>query len=849
MTTVHNGSTGLQLSAGQSGWRLAWRLARREIRGSVARFRVFLGALMLGVAAIGTVGSVAEAMRDGIAGNARLLLGGDIEMRSLYMAPPEEIGTLAGSYGTLSRTQNMRAMLQHDDTRKLVALKAVDEAWPLIGAPKVEGGATLQLAQDTILIDPALTRAIGLAVGDRVRIGTHEVTVAGILAYEPDRSVSFITFGPRVLMSMETLAKTGLDQPGAMVTHRLRVLLDDGADRTAAVSALKAATRGGFVRVRDLVDAAPGFDVFIDRTEVFLVLVGLTALLIGGLGVAGAVRAWLVSRMPIIATLKCLGAPARLIFRTYLLQVMLIAGAGVLSGVAVAAIAPVFAIDLLSSYVTVPISPSIYLLPLLIAAGFGIVTSFLFALWPLAKAEEVRAANLFRQLGAMPAGLPRGGYLAAAAIALAALAALALAATRDLMLTGTFIGGSIAAIILLAGLGQALLIALRRVPAPHYVPARLALSAITRPGSPVRAVIIAFGLGLSVLVTVALSQANISRQIDTRVAEDAPAWFFIDIQPDQLDRFTEIAEGTDGIVAVGRTPMLRGRISELGGRLAEDYDMKNPSAWVLRGDRAITWSATPPESGEIVAGSWWDSDYLGPPLASMSEEEARELGVWIGDTVTFNVLGRPISAEIVNIRNVTWESFSINFVFVLSPGVLEAAPHSWMATTYVETEDAAAMVARNIADAFANISAISVREAVATAQRVVGLLGAAVQLTALVTLVAGIAVLAGTVASTEAQRFADSVILKVLGATRVAITIAWLLEYALLGVLAAIAATIIGTVASWAMIEQLLQSDFEMDFGLVLLTTMAGAAGTAVLGLIGAARTLGRKPAPLLREV
>ena len=233
MTTAHNGSSGLQLSAGQSGWGLAWRLARREIRGSVARFRVFLGALMLGVAAIGTVGSVAEAMRDGIVSNARLLLGGDIEMRSLYMVPPEEIATLAGSYGTLSRTQNMRAMLQHDDMRKLVALKAVDAAWPLIGAPEIEGGTALPLAQDTILIDPALTRTMGLAVGDRVRIGTHEVTVAGILAYEPDRSVSFITFGPRVLMSMDTLAATGLDQPGAMITHRLRVLLDDGADRTS----------------------------------------------------------------------------------------------------------------------------------------------------------------------------------------------------------------------------------------------------------------------------------------------------------------------------------------------------------------------------------------------------------------------------------------------------------------------------------------------------------------------------------------------------------------------------------------------------------------------------------------
>lgn len=837
------------LSAGQSGWGLAWRFARREIRGSVSRFRVFLGALMLGVAAIGTVGSVAEAMREGIASNARLLLGGDIEMRSLYMEPPEDVTRLAADYGTLSRTLSMRAMLQHEGERKLVALKAVDENWPLVGAPTIEGGASLPLAADTILIDPAISRGMGLAVGDRVGIGAHQVTVAGILAYEPDRSVSFITFGPRVLMSMNTLAATGLDQPGAMITHRLRVLLDDQASREAAVSALETSTKGGFVRVRDLLDAAPGFDVFIDRTEVFLVLVGLTALLIGGLGVAGAVRAWLGSRMPVIATLKCLGAPARLIFRTYLLQVMLIAGTGVIAGVLVAAIAPVFAIDLLSTYVTVPIAVSVYPLPLLIAAGFGIVTSFLFALWPLAKAEEVRAANLFRRLNTMPDGRPRGIYLAVAALALLALVGLAFAATRDLVLTGSFVGGSIAAIILLAGLGQLLLAALRRLPAPRYVPARLALSAITRPGSPVRAVIVAFGLGLSVLVTVALSQANISRQIDTRVSEDAPAWFFIDIQPDQLDSFTTIAEGTDGISAVGRTPMLRGRISELGGRPSEDYDMKGASAWVLRGDRALTWSATPPEEAEIIAGSWWENDYQGPPLASMSEEEARELGVWVGDTVVFNVLGRAIEAEIVNIRKVTWESFRINFVFVLSPGVLESAPHSWMATAFAESEDAAADVARNVARTFANISAISVREAVDTAQRVIGLLGAAVQLTALVTLVSGIAVLAGTVASTEAQRLADSVILKVLGASRVAITIAWFLEYALLGVLAAIAATLIGTIASWAMIEQLLQSDFEMDFGFVLLTTMAGATGTAVLGLIGAARTLGRKPAPLLREV
>ena len=838
-------------TGGESGWGLAWRLARREIHGSVARFRVFLGALLLGVAAIGTVGSVAEAMRDGIAGNARLLLGGDVELRSLYMPTPDDLIDTAAQYGTLSRTMTMRAMLQVDGERRLVALKAVDAAWPMVGSAALAGGGDLApaIAPGKIVIDPKLARGLDLAPGSMVRIGDVDLEVSDTLAYEPDRSVSFVTFGPRVLMSLASLEATGLMQPGAMITYRTRLLLPDNADRGAAIASIKTAAANGPVRVRDLMDAAPGFDVFIDRTEVFLVLVGLTALLIGGLGVAGAVRAWLGSRMPVIATLKCLGAPARLIFRIYLIQVMLIAGLGVCLGVLVAAIAPIFAIDLLSSYVTVPISVAVYPLPLVVAAGFGMATSFLFALWPLAKAEEVRAANLFRRLNSMPGGRPKPRYLVIAAAAFLALSGLALVATRDLQLTLIFIFGSLATILLLGGLGELLLRVMRKVPAPRYVPGRLALSAITRPGSPVRAIVIAFGLGLSVLVTVASSQANIGRQIDSRVSEDAPAWFFIDIQPDQIDRFMEITTTTEGVSEVLRTPMLRGRVTSLGGRDAGDYDMRGGSAWVLRGDRALTWSATQPDSGKLVAGEWWPADYAGPPLASMSEEEALELDVWIGDEVTFNVLGRSVTAEISNIRSVEWESFSINFVFVLSPGLLDSAPHSWMASTRVSDEDAALRVDRNIAAEFNNISAISVREAVDTAQRVIGLLGAAVQMTALVTLVAGIAVLAGTVASTEAQRLADSVILKVLGASRVAITIAWFLEYALLGFLAAIAAALIGSIASWGLITGFLNASFELDFMLVLGVTMAGAFGTALLGLAGAVRTLGRKPAPLLREV
>ncbi len=841
-----------------TGWPLAWRFARREIRGSVRRFRVFLMALMLGVAAIGTVGSVAEAMRDGIADNARILLGGDVELRSRHTEIDQKLLAIADSFGTLSTTTQMRAMLQTGDERKLVELKAVDSNWPLVGAAELtaKSGATkggditlaAALADNGIVADAQLLRMLGLVPGDRARLGNAEVRVAASLIYEPDRSVSFVSFGPRVLISSETLEATGLAQPGSFITYRARLLLDNMADAKQAVTALETGAAETNVRVRDVDDAAPGFDVFIDRAEMFLVLVGLTALLIGGLGVAGAVRAWLASRMPVIATLKCLGAPAQLVFRVYILQVMMVASLGVSIGVVIAALAPALALDLLADYVTVPLEMGLYPVPLLIAAGFGLLTSFLFALWPVAKAEEVRAAHLFRSLVEMPSGRPKPRYLVMSGAAIIGLAVLAFLATRNLSLTLGFVGGSIGSLLLLAGLGEVLMRVMRKLPAPGYVPARLALSAITRPGSPVKSVIIAFGLGLSVLVAVSLSQANLSRQIDARVSEDAPAWFFIDIQPHQIDQFMEIAGSSEGVTDISKTPMLRGRVMALGGTPAADFDPQNASAWVLRGDRALTWAAARPKDAEIIAGEWWPEDYVGPPLVSMSEEEARELGVWLDDKVDFNVLGRKFSATISNIRAVEWESFSLNFVFVLSPGLLEAAPHSWMATTHVANDAAADLVEARVGDAFANISAISVREAVATAQRVIGLLGSAVQMTALVTLVAGIAVLAGTVASTEAQRLADSVILKVLGATRLSITIAWFLEYALLGLLTAFAATIIGTLASWALITGFLQAEFIFHGQIVVTTAFAGAAATAILGLAGAIRTLGHKPAPLLRD-
>ena len=839
------------ISASRDGWQFAWQLARRELRGSVGKFRAFLGALLLGVAAIGTVGSVAESVRSGINDNARTLLGGDLEISSLHTPPDDEIIETAAAFGKISKVIQLRAMLQVGDRRKLVELKAVDEHWPLSGTAEFEPAISLTATLDGngMAADGALLRSLGLNPGDKARLGDMDFEVRANLTNEPDRSISFVNFGPRVLISDKTLAGTGLQQPGSFITYRYRLLLDNPDTQLTALASLQKITEPTHARVREVANAAPGFERFINQAEVFLVLVGLTALLIGGLGVAGAVKAWLANRMPVIATLKCLGAPSVLIFRIYLLQVMVIAAYGVMAGLTVAAIAPLFAIDILSRYVTVPLEMTIYPVPLTIAAGFGLGTAFLFAVWPLAKAEEVRAADLFRSLISMPSGLPRHRYLGMMVFTTISLSFLAYLSTKNLAITVSFICGSLASLVLLSLLGWTLVHTLRLLPMPHFVPARLALSGIIRPGSPVRSVIVAFGLGLSVLVAVSITESNLGRQIDNRVAEDAPAWFFIDIQPHQINKFESLAKSIDGITHVAKTPMLRGRVVKINGVPVTSITPPEESAWILRGDRALTWAASAPKGSEVVAGTWWSKDYIGPPIVSMSKDAADDFGLEIGDTVSINVLGREVTAQIANLRAVDWESFQINFVFVLNPGVLDAAPHSWIATTHAKTEIAADAVERAITDQFSNISAISVKEAVATVQRVIGLLGGAVRLTAFITLIAGIAVLAGTVASSESQRLTDSVTLKVLGATRRTIGFAWFLEYAFLGLLTALAAAIIGSLASWALVDGLLGTEFLIDSGLVFTTTLAGAIATATLGLSSAMKTLGQKPAPLLREL
>jgi putative ABC transport system permease protein len=837
-------------------WSLAWQFARCELRHSIMRFRIFLAALMLGVAAIGAVGSVAESMRSGITDNGRMLLGGDFELSSLHVAPDDELLDKVRQTASLSEIIQMRAMLgketgtEHAAIRKLVELKAVDEAYPLVGIVELSPPQTLKqaLADKGAVVAPALLRATGLSVGDKAQLGKITITVRGILDSEPDQAISFVSFGPRLMVSAATLNESGLRQEGAFITYRNRAVVRQARQLEDIITELEKTVENTHIRLRTTDSAAGAFDRFIERAERFLMLVSLTALLIGGLGISGAVRAWLQSRMTVIATLKCVGATSNMIFRVYMLQVLAMAGLGIAGGLVLAGLTPFATTRLFADYVNVPLDPTFYPRPLAIAAAFGFLTTLVFALWPLSRTQFIRAAHLFRALSEPPTGWPGYTVLGAIIICCAGLLSLALLATGNVVLSLSFLVGTGIALLFLSGLGEAVLRGMRLVRSPRYIPARLAILAITRQGSPLRSIILAFGLGLSVLVAITSSQHNLASQLNGRAENDAPDWFFIDIQPEQITPFITLVQEQAPNTVIEQTPMLRGRVIALDGVPASQFSPDNESAWILRGDRALTWQALPPGETKIMTGSWWSSDYRGPPLLSITHEMAEDFGLAVGDSVTLNILGREITGEIANTREVAWESFRINFVFIMSPGLLEGAPHSWIATTKSETDDTASKIEQAVTSSFKNISALSVRQAVSTVEKVLDLLGNAIQLTAAVTLLSGLAVLAGSVATSEAQRISDSIILKVLGARRTDIILSWLFEYALLGILTALVASVIGTGVSWTLIVLFIESNFIFNLPLILSTAFIGAGFTTLLGLIGAMRSLSFRPAPFLRE-
>jgi putative ABC transport system permease protein len=835
----------------------AFRIARRELRGGLKGFRVFLACLALGVGAIAAVGSIASSVISGLEEDGAILLGGDAALRMTHRDISLDERAFLEKSADVSRVVYLRSMARSAETgkRSLVEMKMVDNAYPLFGTLETSPAAPppdLFAKRDGIwgaVADTALLKRLGIEVGGKIIIGEATYEIRGTIDREPDRvsGARALQLGPRFMAAAASVSDSGLVQPGSQVWFFYRVRLNDRTALDSWKTGLDEAFPDAQWVVRDRGNASPIIKRFIDRTTLFMTLVGLTALLVGGVGVSNAVRDFLSGKMQTIATLKCIGASSGLIFGIYLIQVMAMALVGIAIGLLIGGLAPAALADLLSDALPLVARIGIYAQPLILATAFGILTALAFSIWPIARACDLPAAGLFRDSIARFRGAPRWPFVVATVVLLAALAMLAIETAFSREIAAYFVAGSTVAMALFGIAGILIARAAKLVGSVGGTGLRLALANLHRPGAPTGSVVMSLGLGLTVLVTVALIESNLGNQITKSLPERAPGYFFIDIQNDQVAAFEKTVSGVDGFREMRRTPMLRGRVTRLNGETARSENVAENGRWILRGDRGVTWARALPEGETVVAGDWWPADYAGPQLVSLSANSAASLGLDIGDTITINILGRNITGKIANLRDVRWGTLRMNFLFMFSPGLLENAPQTHLATVHADPALEAG-IETAVAAAFPNVTTIRVRDVLETVNGFLGKLGLAIRMTAGIAIIAGTLVLAGAVAAGHRRRVYDSVVLKVLGATRRRIMGTLLLEYGLLGLVTALIASVIGTVAAWAAVTEVMKFEFSFDPLAVASAATIAIVVTLALGFYGTWRALGQKAAPLLRN-
>ncbi|MFE3838075.1 ABC transporter permease [Pseudogemmobacter sonorensis] len=835
---------------------LALRIAGRELRAGMRDrlrgFRVFLICLALGVAAIAAVGALRAAIQNGLSDQGSTLLGGDAEMEFTYrFASDEERAFMAQKAAAVSEIVDFRSMAVIEGDQALTQVKAVDSLWPLYGAPGLSpdmplaealaGGEGLPGA----IMDPVLIDRLGLEIGGTFRLGSQDFRLTAALLHEPDSAANGFLLGPRTLVATEALAHSGLIVPGSLFETKYRLRLPPGADLAALEAEAESLFRDKGLRWTDSRNASPGIERFVRNIGAFLVLVGLAGLAVGGVGISAAVRAWLEGKTATIATLKTLGASSGLIFSTFLIQIAALSVIGILAGLAVGTGVPLALAPLIEASLPFPAHVGISGRALAEAAFYGAMTVLIFTLMPLARAERIRAAGLYRGTGGAP--WPRARWMAILAGLIGVLLAVVVCASG---LPGLALGtafGVVAAlgVLALAALGlRRATRAMARAGLARGRPAlRAGLAAIGGPRSEAVPVVLSLGLGLSVLAAVGQIDSNLRRAIDSDLPTRAPAFFFVDIQPDQIGPFLERI-GTDPAVTGHETaPMLRGILTRINDRPAREVAGDH---WVVRGDRGISYARAIPEGTRITQGEWWAEDHSGPPEVSFGQTEAAEIGLKLGDTITVNVLGRDITATLTSLREVDFSSGGMGFVMIMNEAALRGAPHSHIATVYAPPEAEAALL-REVTRTWPNITAIRIRETIDRVTEALSAIATATAWAAAGTLITGFAVLIGAAAAGERARSYESAILKTLGATRRRILTSFALRSALLGAAAGLVAVAAGAIAGWAVMRFVMEATFRFEPLSAIAITLGGILATLVAGLIFAARPLSVRPARILR--
>jgi putative ABC transport system permease protein len=838
---------------------LALTIALRELRAGAGGLVVFVLCIALGVAAVAAIGSLAASFDEGLARQGRTLVGGDLSFERVHQRASAEERAALDAQGVISESASLRAMARNADGKSaLVEVKAVDPAYPLYGKAAVAdppGAEASWHEPGKLVVERTLLDRLGIALGSELTIGDAKLVVAGIMGDQPDRLADRLAYGPKVLMSLDTLASTGLVQPGSLIrwTYRLKLTPEQGNNKQALIAA-RAAINTSFPEsgfdIHDWTDPAPSVRRDAKRFTQFISFVGLTALLLGGIGVGNAIASYMARKRGVIATFKCLGAPSRLVLQVYLLQAFMLASIGIGIGLVLGALAPALLAARYSKVLPIALAVEPHAMPLLTAAFAGLLTMLLFVLWPLGRASRISPAVMMRAHLTDEDERPALGFAAGAAAAGLAMFALAILASDERAITSAISVGIVVAFLVFVGFGwglQTLAAKRRRVRPPTLA---LALASIAGPGSLARAVAVSLGLGLGLLVAVALIDRSLMAELGGNLHADTPSYYFLDVDANDLAAFRDTALGVEPGAKLAAAPMLRGRIVALKGVPVEKVEASPDHRWVLVGDRGLTYTDTVPEGSTLVEGEWWPKGYAGAPLVSFDAEAAKGLGLKVGDTITVNILGRNVDARIASLRQIDWESLAINFIMVFSPNTLQDAPHRVLTTlelpkTTTPAEEGKLIQA--LAERFPLVTAIKVGDVVAAAKDLIAKVMTAIRVTAGVMLTIGVVVLAGAIASSQQRRKYRAVLYKTLGATRGRIIRAELLEFGLLGLATAALAIAIGVPTAWALCKWAFEVTFIFSALAVAKTVLLALALVLGAGAIATWTVLSAKAAPYLR--
>jgi putative ABC transport system permease protein len=841
----------------------ALRMAWRETRGAARHFAVLFGCVALGVAALVSVGSFGSNLDRTLTREARALTGGDVELRSAQPLDPTAhaaLDELTHRGAVTATVEEMVAMARTPGrgATLLVELKAVERAYPLYGrvetTPPEPLDALLADRDDRggAVVETPLLQRLGLSVGDELEIGSARFLVTGVLVREPDRAGGLITLGPHVLVGDRALERTGLVQTGSRVRYRTLVRLPPGMSAHAVTADLARTIGDPSVRIAPFDESQPGLRRFFSQLATYLGLVGLASLLVGGVGIASTVATFLRRQLATIAILKCLGAGSRVLLATYLIQTLSVALVGSVLGAALGVAAQPLLVRALAPFAPFALEARWDVGTVARGLALGLLAALLCALWPLLTIRDVPPSLILRR-DVDERGWRARRPWAAAILILTGLAALAVWQAGSFRLGGIFAGASLAALGMLLGLSRALVSLPRRLPRTRGLAWRQGLAGLDRPGGHTMRVVVAVGLGVMLLVAIALLESNLGRQLAYEQKREAPSFFFIDVQPDQRGPFSRLVDEVSGVAPI-LTPVVRARLAAIDGKpvtreLIDRRKRESPEKnWYLTREYMLTWSSTPPPANAITRGRWWTAgEASARPRVSVEDEAAKYFGVGVGGTLTFDVQGVPIEAEVTNLRKIDWQSLSANFFMVLSPGALDGAPAVYLATARVPA-DVETRLQDSVVAAFPNVTAIPLRGVLERVSEVLAQISFAVRFMSLFSIAAGLVVMAGALAATRYQRLYESVILKTLGATRWAIARAFAVEYACLGAAAGLGGTALAAVLAWVVLRFVLDTPWTLELETLILGVAVTTLVSLAIGLLATVRLLGRTPLSVLRQ-